>query len=307
MWKGVAKQIIKKPFHLFGLDLVHRHPPESDPEPELPPLFDHPFEALCSQQGGGSAAFRCPLKYTVTRNALSFSPGGWHPFVAALCEYAVGESTEYEDSVLRRYYEAHQPDHAGAAVVGFEQFPETYTNHPPHIYRLTPWSSGTADTVDQNVRDWTQHDDQKYGDSGREWKLSSDGFQYHGPVSPQKGQLEYRRLVNVYESIKAGGYNRSQGHAHFLVLRRGKEYRFLNKGQGNHRTAAMTALGYDTIPAKFYNRYVLDLEMAEYWPQVRRGVWKKEQAEAYFNHLFDFDSRAWAEERGLLRKQQYAD
>lgn len=63
----------------------------------------------------------------------------------------------------------------------------------------------------------------------------------------------------------------------------------------------MTALGFQTIPARFHRQHVVDIEMAEHWPQVRSGLWTQEQAEAYFNHLFDFDSRAWARARGLER------
>ena len=131
--------------------------------------------------------------------------------------------------------------------------------------------------------------------------LECDGFMYHGPVSLKKGMLEYQRLIQSYESIRDNGYNRELGHAHFLILRRGKEIRYLALGDGNHRTAAMTALGYDTIPALFQRSAIIDVDMAEYWVQVQENVWSHDQAVAYVNHLFDFDSRLWAQNAGLLR------
>jgi hypothetical protein len=157
--------------------------------------------------------------------------------------------------------------------------------------------------IDRRVRKWSRQHGDEHGTGDRDWSLDADGYQYHGPVSRRKGRLEYRRLVNIYESIEERGYERQLGHAHFLVLKRGDEFRFSGIGPGNHRAAAMAALGYETIPAIFYKFHVVDVEMAEYWPQVSRGVWSQAQAEAYLHHLFDFDSRAWARDRGLLREQ----
>lgn len=64
----------------------------------------------------------------------------------------------------------------------------------------------------------------------------------------------------------------------------------------------MSALGYETIPAIFFRSHVVDIEMARHWPNVRNGLWTREQAEAYFHHLFDFDSLAWAREQGYVQK-----
>jgi hypothetical protein len=295
------RKIIKTPFHLVGLDLIRKSPAD----PESLPLFDDPFEALCYRQGGEPAAFRCPLEYTINENGFSYSPDGWHPFVATLREYVAGESTGYEDSVLRRFYETHQPNHAAEAIAGFDQAPSEYENYPAHVYRLTPWRSKTADCVDQSVRSWSVRDSivhsRVHSISKHDWSFDKDGFQYHGPVSERKGRLEYQRLVSIYESIEEDDYDRAHGHATFLLLRRGTEFRYLNWGTGNHRTAAMTALGKETIPAVFSSPYIVDVGMAKYWPQVRSGAWTHEQAEAYFNHLFDFDSQAWARAQGLLR------
>ena len=298
-----AKQIIQRIFHLVGLHVMRLQSLQSDSDAKLPPLFGDPLEALCYQQGGKHAAFRCPLKYVVKQNALSYSPKGWHPFTATLREYAEGESVGYEDSVLKKFYDTHQPDHAAEAIAGFEQAPSDYENYPAHVYRLTPWRSRTADWVDQNVRNWTEREAREHGNADCDWSFDKEGFQYHGPVSERKGQLEYQRLIGIYERLKADGYDRSCGHTQFLVLRRGSEYRLLNCGSGNHRTAAMAVLGHETTPAVFTKNHIVDVEMVEYWPQVCQGRWTKKQAEAYFHHLFDFDSRIWAHERGLLHER----
>lgn len=290
------KKGIKAPLHSLGLDLVRRELPDLSP----PPLFSDPLEALSYCQGGKPAAFECPLSDTVIQKGLSCSPDRWHPFVATLREYAAGESRGYEDSILRRYYEIHRPANGAEAIAGFDRVPDAYTKYPPHSYRAAPWRTLTIDEIDRCVRTWSRDDDEEHGGEDGNWSLETDGFQYHGPVSLRMGRLEYRRLVNVYESIQKNGYDRRLGHAHFLVLKRANDIRFLAMGPGNHRSAAMAALGRETIPSIFASFHVVDADMAEYWPQVRRGEWTKEQAEAYIDHLFDFDSRAWACEHGLL-------
>ena len=305
MLYDVAKKIAKAPFRAIGLDLVRHRPPDGEAptdEQELPPLFDDPLEALCYVQGGEPATFKCPLNCVVKQNALSYSPDGWHPFVATLRQREAGDGNGYDDSVLRQFYETHQPTHAAEAIVGFGQAPSSYANYPPHVYRLAPWSAKSPHQTDNIVRGWLTQDREEHTNGDLAWDLTNDGYPYQGPISRRAGELEYRRLVDICERIKAEGYDRSFGHANFLVLRRSDDYRFLNKGGGTHRAAAMAALGYETIPAVLGRSHVVDVEMARYWPNVQDGLWTREQAEAYFHHLFDFDSCAWARERGLLRE-----
>lgn len=294
-----VRTALKTSLDLAGIEITRKKSPEA----EMPPLFEAPLEALRYEQGGKRAAFKCRLDLTVNQNGLSYSPNRYHPYVSALREYEIGGSTSYMESTLRTYYERHQPSHAGEAFVGFERWPVEYKNLPPHLYRLAPWHSLTADEVDQQVRYWSRENAKGVANLDQGWSLETDGFQYHGPVSERRGELEYQRLIKVYESLKADGYDRSQGHVELLILRRGQEIRLLNYGEGNHRAAAMAALGYETVPATFYHPYSIDFEDIEYWPQVRQGLWSSQQAENYIDHLFRFDSRRWARENGLLAVQ----
>jgi hypothetical protein len=69
------------------------------------------------------------------------------------------------------------------------------------------------------------------------------------------------------------------------------EYRFLVR-HGHHRIGAAAALGMTTIPAHVSHGAIINVKDLEHWPQVRIGVWSREQALGYFHHLFDFDSSA---------------
>lgn len=292
-----VKKALKKPLHFVGMDLVRRHPHDERSD-DLPPLYDDPLEALWwSQKRGKEVAFRCPLDLNIMGNGFSCNPHGWHPFVEALREYAAGSATSYEGSILETFYQTHQPANAAEAIAGFDRCPPVFESQPAHVYRLFPWRPKTVGEIESQVRQWTNQENRIHGDE--DVTLDLDGYPYHGPVSPKKGRLEYRRLLQIYDRLASQGYDRSYGHARVVPLRRGTEYRFFVSGGGLHRTAAMASLNYDTIPAVF-EEPVVELEMIEYWPQVRHGVWSRAAAEAYFNHLFDFDSRAWARDRGLL-------
>ena len=295
------KQEIKQVIRRAGLE-VHRVAYNQDyykNKKDLPPIYDDPLAALGFEQSGETAAFKCPLNLTVKPNGLSYGSDKWHPFVETLREYGKGEITTYEGSVLEAYYATHQPANASEGIIGFKQTPDFFRSKAAHIYRHSPWRSLTPTEIDAEIKRFTKQHSLSHGNQFM--TLNSDGFQYHGPVSLRKGRLEYQRLIRTYNSVKDNGYDRRQGHAQFFILRRENEIRYLALGSGNHRTATMAALGYKTIPAIFQRPSFIDLDMAQYWPQVQRNLWSVDQAVAYFNHLFDFDSKTWARGAGLLK------
>lgn len=98
--------------------------------------------------------------------------------------------------------------------------------------------------------------------------MDKDGFAGFGPVSKEKGILEFRRLIDIYESLKSNGYDRRHGDIGVLVLKRGEDYRYLNSGDGYHRTAALAALNYSKIPVRFVNPWIISIVDINYWPQV---------------------------------------
>ena len=294
-----VEKAIKKPFHLIGLDLVWRNQKEQaeDQESELPPLLEDPLEALAHEQLGNRVAFQCPLDQIVDEHGFHYSSAEWHPFRATLQEYGEGLSDSYDNSVLKEYYTKHRPKNAADVFSGMDIRPSFLVDCPPHLYRLRPWRTKSKREMDVWIRKLLQEDNKEHGMP--EFKIETHGELSYGPVSREKGKLEFRRLVNVYESINNKGYERGKGHVTVYILKRKKEYAFLRR-DGGHRIPAMSSLGRETIPAVFKKPCIVDIDMVEHWPQVKRGHWTKEEAKAYFNHLFDFDSRNWAKEHDLL-------
>ena len=293
----LVKKVIDRITYPLGFE-IKRVALNQNKTVKLPPIFDDPLEALPYAQRQKRVAFECPINLTIKPNFLTYGSNGFHPFVETLVEYGKGKADCYEDSVLKVFYDNHQPKNAFEAMLGFDNCPDQYKDYPSYLYRLTPWEVKTPAKVMKIVRNFTR--EHNLDNNKKNMTLETDGYQYHGPVSMEKGQLEFERLTRIYKRLKKNGYDRKMGHANFLVLKRGKDVRFLSHGPGNHRTAAMSALGYETIPGIFYEPSIIDIQMIEYWPQVKNGLWSIKQATDYFDHVFEFDSRKWAINKGFL-------
>jgi hypothetical protein len=265
--------------------------------------MDDPMEALLHRQGGEAAAFRCPIDRCTHFVGFGFSASGWHPFVAALLEYRAGLATSYQQSLLKDYYEKWQPRTAAEAFAGFDTGQGRLVELPSYCFYLTPWTAATPESVAEGLAYWTSVENAEHGRPDLDFR--EHGIGYFGPTHPAKGELAFRRLTTIHDRLAASGYDRSFGDVNVRVLKRGAELRFIVDGGGYHRTAALAAAGKSEVPATFVDPFVIAVEDAEYWPQVRRGVWSRDEAARYFHHLFDFDSRAWARDHDLLLEQKH--
>ncbi|MDI5985629.1 hypothetical protein QLQ85_12600 [Halomonas sp. M4R5S39] len=177
-----------------------------------------------------------------------------------------------------------------------DQTPPDTLRELPAWAAYPPWVRGSQRSIIAMKRRALERENRIGGVHGLPLEV---GFAGCGPVADEKGQLEYRRLVDLYRSIDEVGYERGQGDITGVVLRRGPDYRVVVKG-GNHRLAALSMLGWRTAPIRLAQLEVVDADHVDAWPQVRDGIWDRESALRYFNRLFDLDSRSWAVERRLL-------
>jgi hypothetical protein len=285
-----VKRLIRSRLYRYGI-VVRRDRPGGPP----PPIFEDPLEALVVRRGGVPAAFTCPLDRCVSFNGFNFGGGGWHPFVATAMEIGRTGASGYPGSVLERYYAIWQPQNAAAALIGCTSAKMPAMERLPSYAYVLPWLSVTPEQFKRDQEIWVERENARYG---RVSLPIAAGYNHHGPVTREKGEIEYRRLTNAYTSISAVGYERERGHVEVTQLKRGDEYRYY-LSHGHHRSAASSALSATTVPAVYSPTRIVDVDEAAYWPQVRRGVWPLEAATRYYDHLFDFDSRGWARGLGL--------
>lgn len=164
-----------------------------------------------------------------------------------------------------------------------------------------PWARNSPEERAATTRTFVKADNEKAGHPG---VGIEEGCKYFGPVSSRKGRIEYESLCRTFESIKFDGFKRDSGFDGDIggfLLRRDEDYRLV-VSYGHHRLAAVAALEYETIPAKIVHPVVVFRRDAPHWSQVKRGAWTQDEAVRCFDLLFDFDSRTWAQKRGLLEE-----
>lgn len=271
----------------MGLEVRRVHTAE-----ELPfPTLREPMEALYANESMTPFAFMSELRWWVTRFGFGYGEGRWHPFVKALREYAAGEATDYEGSFLERYYSVRRPaTNAKEVLLGDRPGPRALIAAPP-LAAVLPWDSLTPGEMLQLRRRVRETENRRagVGDVGPE------------EAGVRKGRVEFARLVEVYESIRRQGYRRFDtwdGDICGVILENEGTYRMLLTN-GGHRAAALAALGWEAAPIRVRHRYVVRAQDAEYWPQVQRGVWEKEEALDYFFQLFHWPGEEAASEYGL--------
>lgn len=222
------------------------------------------------------------------KHFYSYSKDGWHPFTAFLKEYISNPSIDYDNSILKRYYELFKPKNQAEAL--FVQEDETMAplNSNSAMSLLMPWSLYPRIFLSEKHLD------------------KSHGMHIQGPVSREKGKFEFNRLIELYLSIKTHGYDYSKESAtHFIsgfFLRKGNDWRFILTS-GHHRTAVLSALNYFTIPMTFKRSFprVIDYEDINEWPQVKKGHISRNLAEKVFLEYFNDNGVSKAKKIGILQ------
>mgnify|MGYP007011832300 FL=1 len=230
---------------------------------------------------------------------LRFGPG--NPLVDTIADHAAGRHAAYAGSALARFHERWQPRSA-AASMGLAD-PDT----PPQageaglaglgpLEAVAPWwpdtGGGMPAAVAAHIRHRTAVENRESGISG----LGAEGgVIFFGPVSARKGQVEYDRLIRVWASIRDRGYLRAGDDPHgdvtgSLLLRGTAGEHAVLIGAGQHRLAALAALGARSVPVRLLRNVsprVVRREDVASWPHVRSGLFRREEALALFDRILE--------------------
>lgn len=212
-------------------------------------------------------AFRCDRK-------------GGHPFVDTLVGVIGGRLGGYAGSPLWAYYRDWQPATA-ADVLGVEG--ASVLRWMPPLGSPLPWDRLTPD---DHLRLWSDIARRDYQENG--FDLSVDaGWKGWGPMREAAGAAEFARLCRTLRAIRRRGYRRHNAYDGDIAgqaLCHGGRIRFA-LGPGQHRVAALSALGHEDIPLRC-DPHFIRREDVDRWPNVRRGIYSREQALAVFDRVF---------------------
>lgn len=240
----------------------------------LPVLLDIPLRDVRNMSSAEAVAY--------------FSCGGGeaNPFIATIKQCLDNPNLKYSESALRSYHDSFQPSTI-AEVLGLEN---SGSLHPillqPPLLAFPPWSQPPLRRYKAHLKARQQNvttDNRSHG-ANISFRLGVSGF---GPVGREKGEFEVQRLKKVTDSIAASGYNVLKGMRgiRVITLQSNGEYRFIC-AHGQHRTAALTALGYETTPAIPYPN-IINRDDVLQWPGVTSSVFTPTQALRVFDMMFD--------------------
>lgn len=252
-------------------------------EPEGPPeveTFDRPTDAIYETR---AVVFEMPLHDCLYPHGMTYAPTGPHPFVQTLHAYRNDRTLSYEDSPLKRFYDRFQP----ASILEL-LYPPDVVERYRHA-RLAEFST----TSFQPFLPWDSGAVRATGEKGLGAKHGHQGF---GPVSEEKGRLEFERLQSTFESIERHGYRpRSgpDGEIRGYFLTDGPRARFVVRA-GQHRVASLAALEHDVARVAFLPRFTraIDAATIPQWPLVRRGIFSEELARTFVDLQLTTDG-AW--------------
>lgn len=214
---------------------------------------------------------------------FAFPPHATNPYTETLRRYERGTLQQYKDSPLEQHYSKWQPRNAAEAIGLNPQDCTPTIRNSAAVNFVFPWEAFPPSSVRR--REKTEKENLEFG-----LRLSSThGDKGFGPVSFEKGELEFNRFVRVFKSIQETGYTRSNtkkdGDLRGRVLR-ARCQSVVIVTTGAHRLAALSTLGYTCAPVRICwpTIYRDDVEL---WPNVVSNLFEKEEALAVFDRIFN--------------------
>lgn len=208
-----------------------------------------------------------------------------NPFIIALNQYQKTGDQQQAETILRRYYEAVQPATAGELLGVSGTTPGGAFALSPLCYDY-PWDGEPRETLLRHRKMYIVAEAVGHGA-----KESFQGWHHFGPLHRDRIKLEAERLVNVYHGISEQGYLRDDSKdgdiAGVALFSQGDYVVLITKG--HHRIAALTSLGYDSVPVRFGLDRVsfVHREHAARWLGVHRSGYTAEQAIEVFDRIFN--------------------
>ncbi len=222
-----------------------------------------------------SAILKVDMDKCRDNNGFMYTEEG-HYFVETLKQYENNEDLRYEESYLKEYYEKFQPDNRRDNYLweeGLDCFPMD------HGWLYDPWRR----TANPPLRK-------------KRFETRKGGNHNIGPNTEEFGHAEFNRLKGAYNALKEKGYNPDffvDGYITGYLLVRKDDYRFV-ASEGQHRIAALAALGYDSFICRFdlkpWTNETVFYNQASKWPQVKAGIFTPRVAKMCFEHFFRIDN-----------------
>lgn len=251
--------------------------------------YDHPLSVLYEAPPGSSVLFNIPSDRCRSFGGRTLDRQN-HPLVATLSDYLTKQHNVYSGSALEAFARRTRLNDACDALGLDAAEAPGFVGIDPRgcVY---PWDNYDPKTsIEGYFRTLQKEHASPYG-----YKHYIEGsfLKHYTEGSFQRGELEMKRLINTFESIKQKGYNRSDHidgdiGAHLLIDREGSWCVLVHRGL--HRIAALVSMGYEEIPVRLYGHFVVRSSEVNHWPQVAKGRVTAEGASKIFQRILEGSS-----------------
>lgn len=205
-----------------------------------------------------------------------------HPFVFSIDKaiQSVDKSRSFRET-LSHYYASVQPASA-ADWIGLPSTSDSPLRKLPPWALTMPWSSRTPDQL-KSIRENIVLEENTA--SGHQLNIEH-GWHFWGPVSAIKLDIEIDRFTTLLASMQKNGFRRHDGYdgdIRAVILQRKNDWCWQVVG-GEHRAAAICALGYKTAPVRVLQ--VINRDDVDFWPGVSSRLFSREEALRTFDIIF---------------------
>lgn len=211
---------------------------------------------------------------------------GNNPLVKTVNNYLQDGSISYSNSELKNFYNRCKPRNVAEMFDLEGECNEDLVTYPANCV-VFPWENATMKGRREFRKKFAKYETRQ---RGKELSMQH-GWGITGPASTEWGELEVDTLIELAKSIGKNGYHRGNDHGEDInasVLVNGKDYKYFIH-DGNHRISVLSSLDFKTAPLRIMPTSVPSFiyrDEVNFWPNVKRGLYTKEQALKIFDTIF---------------------
>lgn len=246
-------------------------------------LSKSPLAALLNESESVELVFNIPMEYIRSWGGRKLAPQ-INPFINIMLDIKKSDCPiAYKESVLYKYAEDRHCKSA-SDVLGVNV--DYFSRLSPDL-AVFPWDIVNPEDKKMNQISTLQKELKVYFPNSSNLDRVID--------LEVRGEAEIRRIKTIFNSLSRNGYDsRARDFHHIegqLLIANDKKWVVLIR-QGEHRVAALFALGYTTVPILIKKQNIVRESDVEYWWQVTQNRINEKDALEIFRRIVTGDDTA---------------
>ncbi|MCH7396518.1 hypothetical protein MM236_00900 [Belliella sp. DSM 107340] len=269
------KKIIKNLLSKNGIQILKGYPFEFNSTTDFRELK---FKLNCPLEAWYRSKTDCFIVDVDLQNLLDldFFEGFWK---TAIDQYENGGFSKALES-FKEYYSKCQFENV-ADRIGITPYKDWHFLSP--WYYVEPWEAVSPESAFERNFNMMVNETKKYGFENYKIDFGHKSF---GPLVDELVELELKRLVGIYNSIKKYGLIENSKLIKGKIFVANDQVK-VRPGDGWHRVFGCLSNSFNRVPMKFNKlNSIVRREDVRYWPSVNAGLYSKNEALMVFDNLF---------------------